>query len=252
MSSNHFPNYPKSSLSRDDIIGYLLPFKNKGWDIYQGSHPDEYVIKVTSRWNVWITFDNNQWVVFGGNHWATSHPENLLGLEESIKHAVRFVGIQDGKDLCWSEPPCSVRLNSSEPATNLNKLSSLIGASLIEAIFDVYLDNQALNNVLDLISLGAKASPNVRIITSTRKVADNKLTKNYVNHFLSQLSSTSGEVRHKLYAGHQRRFMLLTGGKSLIIGSSFNHLSVNEAAHVELNSGDLLFFNNEWSNATPV
>lgn len=252
MSSNHFPNYPKPSLSRDDIVSYLLPFKNKGWDVYQGSHPDEFIIKVTNSWNVWITFKDNKWVVFGGNSWATSYPENLLGLEESIERAVRFVSNQDGRNLSWLESPRSVRLISSEPATNLNKLSVLIGSSSIEAIFDVYLDNKALSNILDIVSLGARTSSSIRIITSTKKVEDSKLTHNYINHFLSQISSTTVEVRHKTYKGHQRRFMLLSGGQSLIIGPSFNQVSVNEVAHLESNANDLIFFDNEWLDATPL
>lgn len=103
MSSDQFTDYPKPSLNRKNVVNYLLPFKNKGWDIYQGSHPEEFIIKVTNLWNVTISHDGHRWVVFGGNHWAISYPENLLGLEQAIKSAIEYLGRQDGEILNWSE-----------------------------------------------------------------------------------------------------------------------------------------------------
>lgn len=253
MSFNQFPTYPQPSLSREQVVSYLVPFRNQGWDIYQGNHSNEFIIKVTNRWNVVITYEDNQWVVFGGLGWARSHPENLLGLDAAIKSAVQFVSLQDGETLDWHGAVRSVRLNLSEPATNVNKLVTLIGTSTIEAVFDAYLDNKGLANLLDLVSLGVQVSTSIRLLTSKNMVhppqGTPRLTASYLQMWLNQLGCTSPEVRYKAYRGHQRRFLLLGGGQSLIVGPSFNNLAVNEAVHLDPDTADRSFFDSEWQNA---
>ncbi len=49
-----------------------------------------------------------------------------------------------------------------------------------------------------------------------------------------------------------RRFMLLSGGRSLLLGHSLNAIHKNEAIRVESDVEDRAFFDSEWAAATPL
>ena len=61
---------------------------------------------------------------------------------------------------------------------------------------------------------------------------------------------TAGEVR--LMASEHRRFMLLSGGRSLILGTSLNSMAKNEAVRIVDDKADRAFFDSVWTNATPL
>jgi hypothetical protein len=94
----------------------------------------------------------------------------------------------------------------------------------------------------------------VRLLGSTKKTQGPvpRFTKAGVNAWLTQQGVT-GEAR--VFPGspdEHRRFMLLSGGQSLILGPSFNTIHKNEATHVEPDAADRAFFDSIWATATPL
>lgn len=263
MSNISFPQYPVSRLSREDVIAYLTPYLEKGWEIYQGSQENQFIVRILNNLKLFIELREGKWRVSTGLDvdkslaiWA--YPENLVQLDSAIRTAVSVgsVGSPSGTRVEWSSVPKTVRLNQQEPASNLARLVTLIGASSIEAIFDAYLDNKGLETILNMVTLGITISMNIRLLTSTNIVQPSKgmprMTTSYIRGWMSQLGCSGAEIRHNTYAGHQRRFMLLSGGQSLIIGPSLNNLSVNEASHLEADMDDMSFFNSEWKLAAQL
>lgn len=260
MPNNPFPQYPIAHLNREDIIAYLTPYLEKGWEIYQGSQENQFIVRLLDNLKLFIELEEGKWRISTGLDinkslavWA--YPENLVQLDSAIRTAVSIGsgGSPTGTRIEWSSVPTAVRLNEQEPASNLAKLVALIGSSSIEAIFDAYLDNKGLETILNMATLGINISTNIRLLTSTKMVQSSsgipRLTTSYIRSWIDQLDCSSAEIRHNRYTGHQRRFMLLSGSQSLIVGPSLNNLSVNEASHLEANTADISFFNSEWNSA---
>lgn len=260
MSSNTpFPQYPAHRLSREDIVAYLTPFLEKGWEIYQGSQENQFIVRLLENLKLFIELREGKWRVSTGLDvdkslaiWA--YPENLSELDNAIRRGVSLSSGAVDTRIEWSSTPTTVRLNEEEPASNLAKLVALIGSSTIEAIFDAYLDNKGLETLLNMVTLGINVSTSIRLLTSTKMVQQPssglpRLTTSYIRIWLNQLGCAGAEVRHNPYTGHQRRFMLLSGSQSLIVGPSLNNLSVNEASHLESDINDISFFNNEWQKS---
>jgi hypothetical protein len=259
MSNNSFPQYPVAHLSREDVIAYLTPYLKRGWEIYQGNEENQFIVRLLDNLKLFVEFQESKWRVPTGldvnkslSIWA--YPENVGQLDSAIRKAVPVAtGGSIDTRIEWSSLPTTVRLNEQEPASNLAKLVALIGSSSIEAVFDAYLDNKGLEAILNMATLGIGISPNIRLLTSTKMLKSSngipRLTISYVRSWVNQLGCSGAEICHATYTGHQRRFMLLSGNQSLIIGPSLNNLSVNEASHLEANTADVSFFESEWNSA---
>lgn len=261
MSNTPFPQYPAACLNKNDIIAYLIPYLEKGWEIYQGNQENQFIIRLLDNLKLFIELKQGKWRISTGLDidqslavWA--FPENLGELDSAIRQAVSTAsgGSPSGTRIEWSSVPTTVRLDEEKPASNLAKLVALIGSSNIEAIFDAYLDNKGLDTVLNMATLGIKISTNIRLLTSTKMLQSSsggtaRLTPSYIKSCQKELGCSGLEIRYNSYTGHQRRFMLLSGGQSLIVGPSLNNLSVNEASHLESDMADIVFFNKEWVSA---
>ena len=256
-NQSSFSSYPSPSLNRADVIGYLSARKIKGWNIYQGNSENQFIIRVTDNQKVFIDYkvynSGNKWCVLFGDIIEVSgiaaFPENLAGLDQAVTMAVREIGRMEGKRIDWSSSLTSIRLYKDEPATNFSKLVGLISTSTIEAVFDPYLDNKGLDNILTIVKFGVSISHNLRLLTSSKVVS--RLTKSYIQSWFKELNC-SGEIRQLKSDKEHRRFMLLSGGQSLIIGLSLNDISKNEAAHLESDTQDLTFFDSEWNTASKI
>ena len=260
MSNIPFPQYPVPRLSSEDIIAYLTPYLEKGWEIYKGNQENQFIVRILDNLKLFIELRDCKWRVSTGLDvdqsiaiWA--YPENLVELDTAIRHGVSLAsgGSPSGTRIEWASLPITLRLNQQEPASNLAKLVALVGSSTIEAVFDAYLDNKGLQTILNMVTLGIKISTTIRMITSTNIVQPPRgiprMTTSYVQSWIDQLGCSGAEIRHNAYSGHQRRFILLSGSQSLIVGPSLNNLSVNEASHLEADTADISFFNSEWSSA---
>ena len=143
-------------------------------------------------------------------------------------------------------PPDSVRLNSNTPASNIAKVAGLIGSTRIEAVFDPFLDNQALVNLATLASFGGGLSRSCRLLTS-KKCPDS----GFVALWLKEHGLIGAEIKRTPDQQH-RRFLLLDSGKTLVIGFSLNKFEHNETAHLASVPQDRMFFDAEWQKSKPL
>jgi hypothetical protein len=253
-----FPAYPCSTLSTADVVAYLSPYRQKGWEIYRGDSDGQFIVRLDDNLKLFIELVQDRWRVSTGlarneslSVWA--HPETTAELESAIQKGV-YYATSGGRKLEWSSGPGTARFVAAQPASNLSRLVALVGGGEIVGVFDAYLDNKGLAALLDLATLGIRLSPQLRLITSTKMVQGAhgvpRLTQSYASIWRAEVGIAGGEFRHNPYTGHQRRFMLLSDRQSLILGPSVNNLGVNEAAHVESDATDLPFFEAEWLTAT--
>ena len=73
-------------------------------------------------------------------------------------------------------------------------------------------------------------------------------TKVVVDAWLKQLK-IKGEARIMARTDEHRRFILLSGNKSLLLGLSLNAIHKNEAIRIESDIEDRKFFDKSWSQA---
>jgi hypothetical protein len=145
------------------------------------------------------------------------------------------------------------RLREGAPASNLADIASLIGAAEVQAVFDPYLDNKSLLVLGDILSLGVGVSGSLRLLACEKmaKGTRPRLTKTFVSCWLGECGITAGEVRLMPDSEH-RRFLLLSGGLSLLLGMSLNSVDKNETARLEPDAEDRAFFDGVWATATPL
>jgi hypothetical protein len=149
------------------------------------------------------------------------------------------------------------RLDASTPATNYRTVAGLIGSSIVQAVFDTYLDNQSLEQLIHILSFGqGSIASHVRLLgtTATTRSSPGKparFSKAGVDAWATQLRITA-EARVLPSGSEHRRFLLLDGGRSLILGPSLNSLQKNEAVSIEDDKEDGPFFDRQWQSATPI
>jgi hypothetical protein len=104
----------------------------------------------------------------------------------------------------------------------------------VQAIFDPYFDNRALSFLLDILSFGATVSGTLRLLACKKQAqrAIPRLTKLFVADWFKERGVVAGEVR-LMPDGEHRRFILLGGGQSLLLGMSLNSINNNEAIPLE-------------------
>jgi hypothetical protein len=136
---------------------------------------------------------------------------------------------------------------------NYLTISQLVVSSKIETVFDPFLENSSLATLIDIMSFGGgEVAAGVRLLGSTNKAAGPtpRYTKAGVDAWLTQLGVT-GEGRVMAQKEH-RRFMLLSGGRSLLLGHSLNAIHKNEAIRIESDVEDRTFFDSEWGMAATL
>jgi hypothetical protein len=239
-ADNPFPSLPISSLSKEEVVSYLTDLQAKGWTIY--SDGNDFIIIKNDVEKLRIR-------PFGGG-FRIEH-ESIIG--RSLVGSTAFNLIQFKTSLSKYLPtqsPTWTRTVEGQLASNFSRISRLIGSAHVEAVYDPYLDDKGLDNLLTLVGLANSVSPNLRLTTS--KEGARRLTTPYVKAFFKGLGCISGEIRKTSSQKPHRRFMLLSGGQSLIMGMSLNDLDKDEAAHLESDSYDRTFFESDWVTGQPV
>ncbi len=254
--NNPFPTRPVSQLKLDDIIGYLSECQAKGWQVFRNDEENSlFPAELNERFILWLSefvwirihYENGRCAVFvhrQADEIPVGYPETVQGLDELVAYGARSYG-----NIQWPSSPKTGRLTQSTPASNFTVLAGLIGSASVEVIFDPYLDDKALANLLILCNLGIRLSPTCRILTSAKGAK--KLSSQYVFAWRSE-TSMDIEIRKSVTPNPHRRFMLLSGGQTLILGLSLNSLAKDEAAHLETNAADSAFFGSEWSLGVAV
>jgi hypothetical protein len=251
-SSNPFPPHPQRRLTRDEVVNYLVACKADGYVVYQDGE-NKFVLPLSDDEEVRLSLDlpagTCQVISFRlGSSVRGNAATTVAQLERALAEAVRACGHE------WPCRPTTGRLSAATPATNYRTISQLIASAQVEAVFDPYLENGSLITLLDILSFGSGGVANgVRLLGSTRTTHGPipRFTKTGVDAWLAQLD-IAGEARVMPPNDQHRRFMLLSGGQSLILGPSLNSIHKNEATHLESDTQDRLFFDSVWTTATPL
>lgn len=155
-----FPTYPRPSRATADVIAYLSPYRQRGWEVYRGDADDQFIVRLDDNLKLFIEVVQNRWRVSTGlatneslSVWA--HPENVAELEAAIQKGVHYA-TSGGLKLEWFTGPTKARLVATQPASNLSRVVALARSSEVVAVFDAYLDNKGLEVLLDLATLGRR------------------------------------------------------------------------------------------------
>ncbi|HSS77914.1 MAG TPA: hypothetical protein VLV54_14380 [Thermoanaerobaculia bacterium] len=134
--------------------------------------------------------------------------------------------------------PRSIRMNQQTPVSNRIGIVHLAHGSTVLCIFDPYFEDKAISSLSTLVNLGLKLHSDVRVLTTSK--VKGRLSQQLLADFAREHGS-SLSIRQCDSDKEHRRFLLLTGGESVVIGCSLNSLDKNEAAHIEPSSEDLIF-----------
>ena len=234
--SGTFPPLPTSQLGIGDVVRYLTTLNNEGHRIYcDSSQKEVFYVQVNDSYRIRIS-------VSGGRSQVQLH---------YLDNDVAFLDVSASSARCATG---ARRLSATMPATNYRTISQLVGPSQVEAVFDPYLTNGSLEALRVILSFGDGTVANgVRLLGSAETTTGSipRFTKAGVDAWLFQLG-ISGEARVVGARSEHRRFLLLSGGHSLLLGHSLNSLHKNEAVRVESDTADQPFFDATWATATPV
>lgn len=248
--SSPFPEKPQTSLSLDEVVDFLHEQQQRGYQVFQ----------VSNRTGVFeLVLDDTRSIKFNGisggkmqvQAFAMNNIVNfvncssLLELRRAVDAlAKNLIGAR------WHNSPASARVSAETPATNLATISRLIGSSAVEAIFDPYLENSSLVNLINILSFGSgSVADDVRVLSTNKTTRGMmpRLTRPGFDAWTTQLG-ISGEIRIMAPSEH-RRFLLLSGGQSLLLGHSLNAIDKNEAVRIESDTQDRTFFDQVWVTA---
>ena len=248
---NEFPTFPQSQLSRQEIVNYLLEQKRRGYEVYQDPQLLNKLILVlneTHRINFIIGAGCQVQGVEYSNDISYINVSTMAELRSAVdKIAQSLVGMQ------WKSGATRARVSQDKPASNYASIANLIGSSSVLAVFDPYLENKSLTTLMDILSFGSGTiADGVRILSTKKTITGQvpRLTKIRFDAWLRQLV-INGEIRTMQPSEH-RRFMLLSGAQSLILGHSLNAIHKNEAVRIEPDTEDRVFFEGVWVAATPL
>ncbi len=249
-NSSPFPEKPQTLLSIDEVINFLVEQQQRGYQIFQ----------VPKRNGVFdLILDDASYIRFNGVSNGKMQVQSF-----SMHNIVNFVNCTSLLELRravdalanaligtrWQHSPSSARVSEDTPATNLVTISGLIGSSAVEAIFDPYLENRSLANLINILSFGSGTVANgVRVLSTNKTTRGNvpRLTRPGFDAWTAQLG-ISGEIR-VMESSEHRRFLLLSGSQSLLLGHSLNAIDKNEAVRVEPDTQDRVFFDQVWATA---
>lgn len=248
--SNPFPPYQPSqaTLAKPELINYLLRVRGEGHPVY--TEGDGFVIELEEG-TIDVHPTDDVWRV-GFSKMGILQTLGDAKTEQELEKLVARAAGSLGHD--WPFRPTTGRLAASTPATNYRTISDLIGGAKVEAVFDPYLENRSLATLIDILSFGGGGVANVvRLLGSTQMTQGRipRFSKAGVTAWLTQLG-ISGDARVVPPKDEHRRFLLITGGQSLILGPSLNSIHKNEAVRVEPDTHDRPFFDSVWATASPL
>lgn len=241
MPKDNFP-VTSQSLTIDEVVDYLLELKARGfrverhpradggkcYSVFDGDGLRKTILQDAS--GAWRLATSPAGRVSVDPIWSAEDLRNRLGFEPDIR-------------------PASIRTARDKAASNITQIAHLLGGQQIQAVFDPFLDDRGLAFLGSVVNIGADWSNPVRLLTSS-KVDPPKLTVPFFKSFLTD-RALKGELRSMTHKEH-RRFLLLSSGKALIVGFSWNKPAHAEVVLLEPDVQDRPFFNAEWATATPI
>jgi hypothetical protein len=252
MATEHrFPARAPASVPRDDVVRYLQELQAQGWVVFLEA--DGFSIQSTETDLLHLTFnDSNGTCTFRGS--SSAHGLTFPG--PTVRNMDEFVAAMARAGIGGPTPARSVRTRRGEPAHNMIRVADLIrkAQAKVEAVYDGYLDDVGLRTFSTLVRLSRAASPRVRLLTSRHHGA-NALNPQWAAQLLHELGCPQAEIRQMSNKkGHEGRFLLLSGGRTLRLGMSLNGFDTNDAGHVDVEGDreDRELFEREWADAKPI
>jgi hypothetical protein len=250
--ASDFPRLPQASLSRDDVVNYLVEHHHRGYDVFQDSKHDHILVLIlTDTHRIKFVIGSGTCQIQGetfGQLFSLKEVSTVIELRNAVDGLAHSV-----LGAAWAGSPKTARVAQDTPASNLATISGLITGSAVQGIFDPYLENNSLAMLIDILSFGNGSVANdVRVLTTAKTTGGQipRLSKSGFEAWLAQLKIT-GELRIMSSSEH-RRFILLSGGQSLLLGQSLNSIHKNEAIRLEPDSQDRAFFDQVWTQANPL
>jgi hypothetical protein len=248
-----FPPRPQAGLDKDEFIAYLLEHQRRGYAVYQAQGANgAFEIALDDVNSIKFNGFNARSVQVQG--YALNNIVQFFDCNSmlEVKRAVdalaqQLIGVR------WRQSPTAGRVREGAEATNLTTISNLVGTSSVQTVFDPYLENRSLAALVDILSFGrGTVADGVRVLSTSKTTTGNvpRLTKAGFDAWLNQTGIT-GEIRIMGNSEH-RRFILLSGGQSLLLGPSLNSIHKNEAVRLEPDAQDRAFFDQVWAQATPL
>ena len=240
-----FPLYPVASALDVELV--LETLAMSGWQVFARPEPGQYVISLDSASRIELKHSTARqtWDVKARKAGSSSF-YGQAGDVQALKQALKQAGAAVGYDL--QSAPTTLRLADNTPASNRIGLVHLAAGTEVTAVFDPYFDDRAVANLVTLVRLGLKLRQQLRILCTSKSTS--RLSGPLVADAGTELG-VSLAVRVCQSSAEHRRFLLLAGGTSLVLGCSLNDLTKNEAAHVEPSATDQAFFQIQWQSAQP-
>lgn len=226
--------------------------------MFQGSVPEQFIIPISDCGRILIIHGMGRCQVqgfVGDTICSFGDANNVASLDHAIRDAIKCIANARGLTLDWPSKLTTVRTYEGQTAQNLAKVVRLIGSSSIDAIYDPYFENRSFPPLFTFVTFGVRIADAVRILTSDKKFKagpTSPLLKQYSDMAFADLKAPNGEIRFSAYSGHKRRFLLLSGGQSLLLGFSLNSFDVTEAPVIQGDTVDRPFFDSEWAQAIPI
>jgi hypothetical protein len=108
-------------------------------------------------------------------------------------------------------------------------------------------------NFSTLVRLDRRVSPRVRLLTCQTQGAK-ALNPSWANQLLRELGCPQAEIRQMSVTGHEGRFLLLSGNRTLRMGMSLNGLDTNDWVRLDV-EGDREareIFERAWKSAQRI
>jgi hypothetical protein len=248
----NFPTKPIKNFLIEDLTSYLVQLKSMGLNIYRiEGYENIFEIELNQTNRIQCIFNSPKCQV---KLLTFENMTNLLDVTDKVQLENVVSSFIENILGAFPVTSHSARVSSDTPASNYQSISNLIGSSEIIGVFDPYLENSSLTTLITICSFGhGKIGNNIRLLGSNKKSGGTNptYTKAGVDAFITE-KNISGEGKILSSNSEHRRFLLLTGGKSLLLGHSLNAIHKNEAIRIESDTEDLEFFDSMWQSATSL
>jgi hypothetical protein len=192
------------NLTKEELIKYLSSWQQRGYRVLQGRPMIKNGWSVEFGGDAWIGVCPDDNPTHKG-YWKVGYSAGFLrgtcGTMEELQTKFEALAKQFG--IHTKSRPSQHHTSHEQPLTTWIKLNSMIGSSTIEAIYDPYLENKALANLLGLWQFGTRFSSSLRLLTTEKS----KPSKNWIDKFNTEMKL---HAQCKVYTGssHPRLIFL--------------------------------------------
>lgn len=230
----------QSTLNKEQVINYLLHWQSLGFKVVEGRPPfkNGWSIEFAPLRLVGIRPTDYPYLfdVCCGNLLRSI---GTVGTLEDLKKYFEQACLSQGIDI--NSPPQELHTEPNEPISMFVKLNTILNNESISAIYDPFLDNITLKNLIDLNRFGAKLLVDLKLLTSEK----HRVTKNCLENFNTELSINSQlKITNKEHA----RLIFTNNNKCISPDFSLNKAQLGTIKEIEANQM-LKFFNEAWDAA---